>query len=106
MSIKIYDTERPDEIAKKIYYQFEVHQSCTIFGFYKGEDDLVPKGEVVMDYIKTYYEIEFCYSRGESITRKFKFKPNSIGGPIAHKIFTWDKKIINNEIRYTIWRVQ
>lgn len=106
MSIKIYDTEKPEDIARKIYEQFDVHQSCTIMGFYKGEEDLIPKGKVVMDIIEMLYSLEFCRDKGGKQYRVYSYKPNSVGGPIAHKIFTWDKKIINNEIRYTIWRVQ
>ncbi len=105
MGTKIYDNDTPFNIASKIYGGFELHQSCTIMGFYRREADmeLVPKGEIIMGIIEELYKGEYCYKDGK---RKNQFKPNSVGGPIAHKIFTWEKRIINNEVRYTIWRIQ
>ncbi len=106
MSVKIYDTEPAEDIARKIYNHFEVHQACTIFGFYRGDEDLIPKGKIVVDFIEMLYSLDFCRDKGGKQYRVYSFKPNSVGGPIAHKIFTWEKRIVDNEVRYTIWRSQ
>ncbi len=107
--VKIYDTETVAEIAKKIYYKFDVMASCTIYGFVKEEnrDALLPKGEAVLMELRRLDDLEnMQYSSNGKRQRKNKYKPNSIGGPIAQRIFTWDKKVVDSEPRYTIWRYQ
>lgn len=106
--VKIYTTDSYYEIAKKIYNDFEVGASCVIMGFIEDEANkrLIQKGQAVIDAITLMYEDEFMHSNADKKFRRYKYKKDSIGGPIAHKIFTFDKKIINNEPRYIIWRYQ
>lgn len=106
MSIKIYDTEQPDAIARKIWNNFEVHQSCTIYGFYRDGEELIPKGEAILRILRALYEVDHCWDKAGKQFRKYQWKANSVGGPIAHKIFTWEKRVVDNEVRYTIWRFQ
>lgn len=104
---KIYDTESVEDIVRKIYFNFEVNASCTIYGFIMNEktEELVPKGEVVIQRLKWWYETENIAPNGRRIW-KYKDTATSLGGPIAHKIFSWEVRIVDSEPRYTIWRVQ
>lgn len=106
--IKIYDTDSPKQIAKKIYKDFDVHSSCSIYGFYTDliNQKIVPKGEVVLEELKELYEADQYETKAGRMVRKFQYRGDSIGGPIAHKIFTWEKRIVESEPRYTIWRFQ
>lgn len=106
--VKIYNTDSVEVMAKKIYNFFEVGQSCTVYGFVVNEliKKVTPKGELVVDYIKSLYEIDCMRIISGRVKRAFLYKKNSVGGPVAHKIFIWDKKIVDSEPRYTIWRFQ
>lgn len=106
--VKIYDTDTIEIISRKIYFDFEVLQSCTVSGFVMDmeKQKITPKGELVMQELSMLYNDECCKDTGGRKYRKFAYRENSVGGPIAHKIFTFDKKIVNNEPRYTIWRFQ
>lgn len=102
----IYDTDSIKEIARKIYYKFAINQSCTIFGIEIFEDVAVPRGELVLKDILALYELEYMRWQGIKYIRKREFPKNSIGGELAHPIFRWEKRIIDNNVRYTIWRIQ
>ena len=105
--VKIYDTDTADEIAKKIYIYFEVMASCSIYGFVTKGESLIPKGQCVLDSLRKLDEMENIKKDAIGrLIRKFKYRKDSIGGPIAHKIFTWEIRIIDSEPRYTIWRYQ
>ena len=106
--VKIYDTDTIREIAKKIYNDFEVCASCTVIGFVMNEStgSLIPKGEAVVANIESMDSVENCRYVGDKKIRNYKFRKGSVGGPIVQKIFTWDKKIVDEEPRVTIWRFQ
>lgn len=109
MHIKVYDTDTVEQIAKKVFYEFDVMASVTIYGFVMNEQEqkLMPKGEAVLEYIRKLDQFNNFKDRENSKpVRYFKYKKDSIGGPIAHKIFTWEKRIVDSEPRYTIWRYQ
>lgn len=106
MSVKIYDTDTVEEIAEKIFNYFDVGASCTVSGFEILENGVVAKGELVLKELERLDEINNCrYAAGKKI-RNYKYKKNSIGGTIAQKIFSWDKRISDKEPKYTIWRFQ
>lgn len=105
-TVKIYDTESPRDIAEKIYKHFEVGASCSVFGFMQDEERLVPRGDVVLEFIRLFDEIDNIKYRGIKKERKYIFRKESIGGPILHKIFTWEIRVVEKEVRYTIWRLQ
>lgn len=106
--VKIYDTETPREIAEKIFYKFDISASCSIYGFYMDEfkNKLVPKGELVLEQLRTLDEIENCRYTGNKKIRNYKYRKDSIGGTIAQKIFTYEVRVVEKEPRYTIWRYQ
>ncbi len=112
--IRIYDTDDHEEIAKKIFEDFDVLQSCKVVGFYEGMNTdtgrrfIVPKGDLVLDHIKLLDSQINIYDsktdkRGRRIHRKL---PNTIGGYVAHKIFKYDVKMTDREPVFTIWRIQ
>lgn len=100
--VRIYDTDTLDDIASKIFNDFDVMAFCTIFGFLTVGEKLVPKGEIVLRKIKEM-DIAKNVPGGK---RKNVYKKDSIGGCIAQKIFTWEKRIVDKDVRYTIWRYQ
>lgn len=107
--IKIYDTDTVFDIARKVYEDFDVMASCTIYGFVLHEEkkQLIPKGELVVDCLKRMDADEHLKKNAiGSMMRQYKYKKDAVGGPIAHKIFVWEKRIIDSEPRYTIWRFQ
>lgn len=108
MGVRIYDTETVIEIARKIYEQFDVGSSCTIYGFVMWIDEkkLVPKGEMIWMQLEQLDKEEHIGTEDGKRGRKYKFKKDSIGGPIAHKIFSRDIKVVDSEPRHTIWRIQ
>lgn len=113
---KIYDTDTVRDISKKIFDMFEIHESCRVSGFVMDSKakKLVPKGELVMkeiEFLDDLMNCRFVTIRGnkgdkEKKIRNYKFKDKSVGGPISHKIFTFEVKVSNNEPVYTIWRYQ
>lgn len=106
MVVKIYDTDTLREVAQKIYNDFDVSASCSVFGFVERDRLLVPKGQIVLEYLALFDEIDHITYKKTKKERKYKYRPDSIGGPIANKIFTWEKRIVDGEPRYTIWRFQ
>jgi len=104
--VKIYDTDSSRDIARKIFYEFDVSASCNISGFVEKNGHLVPKGEYVLEFLDMFDQIENIRFHKDKKMRKTIYRKNSVGGPIAQKIFTWEKRIVDNEVRYTIWRFQ
>lgn len=105
---RIFDTDDYAETARKIFYKFELNQSCTILGWV--DDEVQPKGELVLDEIKRLDKAENFVGRasGGKMIRKRKIEPDSIGDYVAGKIFKWKKVVITDtsELKYTIWRKQ
>ena len=71
------------------------------------------KGQAVLNELKILDENENCaeynsarHENGKKKIRIYKYKENSIGGPLSHKIFTHQRRIVDHEPRYTIWRFQ
>jgi len=94
--IFVYEHETPLEIAHKMWHQFEVGQSITIYHF----------GEEVMERLKDIDIYENHYMRRGVPSRKFKYYKDAVGGPIAHKIFRYKRTMDEGVPRYQIWRVQ
>jgi hypothetical protein len=111
--VKIYDTDTYLEMAKKIYEHLEVNCSVSVFGFLTVPElsKVVPKGEMVLIELEKLYDKEYMTMRGPHKSRKYRFRDKSIGGPVLHPIFTWEKRVVDGkdgvkEVRYTIWKVQ
>lgn len=106
MPVKIYSTDTAREIAEKIFNQFVPGDMVQIFGWVKMEktETLMPKGEAVLEVLRWLYENKHYGHNGRA--REYKYKLNAIGGAIAHPIWTWERRIIDGEPRFMIWRVQ
>lgn len=104
---RVLDTDTIPEMARKIFYDFEINQSCTIVGFVHVGLEIYSKGELVWREIKRLDEEENFVKCGR---RKRILIPGSIGGPLAHKIFKHSQTLKEDEgikvMRFSIWRVQ
>lgn len=110
--VKIYEHESPEEIAKKIYDNFEVFASCSILGYWDiGNTKMHPKGDLVCDELKRLDRVDNTKpvrGKGDKLVRTRRKPSNSIGGYLAQKIFRYEKTEMaeNPYIKYTIWRIQ
>lgn len=110
-STRLLQTDSWQEMAKKIYENFEVLQSCSVSGFICEEekrltglkrDEVFAKGQVVWDEITRMDREENFTKAGR---RKRRYLPMSNGAEIANKLFRYS--IVNNPVpKWTIWRVQ
>lgn len=97
-------------MAQKIFCNFELLQCCTISGFERdgqGEFRLEEKGKLVCDRLSEL-DVERNYHKENSgrYRRKRVKLANCIGGFVAQKIFRWDRRIADSDVKYTIWRIQ
>ena len=106
MDTRIYDTMTSNEIAYIIFQYFQVDQSCTVTGFEKIDGRHNHKGKYVLDSLLVMDRAENMFLTKQGMKRKAKKWANSVGGHKASKCFRWDFKMIDNEPRYIIWRVQ
>lgn len=84
----------------------EINELCSVYGLLQKGGEVIPKGELVIEFLKMFDELDNIRYRGTRPYRNYKFREDSIGGPIAMKIFTWDKKTVEGDIRYNFWRIQ
>lgn len=104
--VRILESEDYYDMAQKIFYQFEVNQSCTIGGWVVSDDDAIEKGEMVCNELRRLDTQENVCSTAKKPYRKRKIIPDSIGGYMAHKIFKYKRVILDNRPKWTIWRLQ
>lgn len=96
--------------ANKIFNEFKVGQSCAVWGTVRvknietGRDELVEKGKAVLNQLEEFDRLTNTVDCGRR--RKKERLPNSIGGPLAQKIFIFKRSIENEDIKWTIWRRQ
>lgn len=90
------------EIAKIIFENFEINQSCKVEGTVIVEGRLYEKGKAVLNDLDVLDQTNNTYNG----KRKRVRPKESVGGDLAHKIFRYARRIVNDEIRYTIWRMQ
>jgi len=108
---QILPTDTFREMARKIFYTFDIGYSVAIFGFVDAQDgSLKPKGELVCEELRRLDRVENYVSnvgaRGGGMRRRRNLPANHIGDYIKNKTFKWDMKEIDNKIKYTIWRIQ
>lgn len=109
---RIYDSDSWKETAKKIYNDMPVGVSCSVQGMIEEVSDegkllsVKSKAELVIAELRRLDRLENLRSMGKKMTRKRVVLPDSIGGYVAHKIFRFSHKIVDSDVRYTIWRVQ
>jgi hypothetical protein len=107
MPTRILDTDGFQEVAKKIFKDFDLNQSCTVTGWVQFEDlSTKPKGEMVLKELERLDSVDNIRPAGKRMVRRRKRWPDSIGDYIAGKAFRWKKVIVDNEVKYTIWRTQ
>lgn len=104
--IRILKTDSIKEIASKIFYGFEMHQSCSVDGCTDIEGTLFTNGELVLEELRKLDIAENTEMGGKKIRRKRVILPKSVGGFVAQKIFRFDERDYMGTIRVTIWRIQ
>lgn len=107
---RLIDTMSPFEMAKIIFEDFDLHQSCAITGWmeYKGDKQVLSKGDEVLRILTEMDMQQNCdLTRTDSRPRrKRKILENSVGGYVAHKIFMYKKVFLDSVPKVTIWRYQ
>lgn len=96
--ITIHKTDSGFDIALNIFENLDLNASVTIYGFEGGE----PKGEVVIREMVALDVAKNC--RGGK--RRRVRAENQIGDYVAQKAFKWARRIVDNKIRFDIWRIQ
>ena len=86
------------DIALKLFEELEVNASVTIYGF-EGDE---PKGEIV---IREMIDLDVAKNCRSGKRRRVRAE-NQIGDFVAQKAFKWAKRIVDNKIRFDIWRIQ
>lgn len=101
--VQILSTDTYYEMAKKIYYQFEVGQSCTIKGFIWRKELPYAKGSGVLEELERMDKEEHTNIEG----RRKRVKPkHTVGGYAKDKMFKYKRETRNGILMYTIWRLQ
>lgn len=113
MAVELIKPEdSPKEFARKMFYTYENMMSATIVGFEVDDDtgELEPKGEIALKWIERFDKLENYTLAGKTAgngMRRRRIKPpNTIGDYLRNKIFRWEKRIVDNKIRYSVWRIQ
>ena len=101
------------DMAKKIFDKFEIGKACVVLG-YVWETDLKTKYEKGMMVVNELKRLDLAFNfiptkryvknRPES-QRRLMYIKNSIGGPVAHKIFRYER-YNSTDAKWCIWRVQ
>lgn len=116
----VLESDNYEITAKKIYYEFELNQSCTVIGWmsddpeieggeglYQRVQKVVAKADEVLKELERIDNLENVRPCGaKKMTRKRKKLPNTIGGYVAHKIFKYNRVLSDGHVRVTIWRIQ
>lgn len=105
---RVYESDSYDVMAKKIYSNFDVGQSCSILGFLLEKEDPVPKGLRVLEELERLDNFNNMARARDGKWRRRRVKPeDSIGDFTAQKQWRFKKSIVNgSKIKYDIWRTQ
>lgn len=110
--VRVLDTDNADEMADKIFFHFEVLQSCAIQGWIQiqmpdGDIQVLSKAEEVVRILNGLDEEHNCLKSADGRKRRKQVKfENSIGGYVSQKIFKFSRGMVDDHVRYTIWRIQ
>lgn len=106
--VKIFETDNYIEIAMKIFDDFDINQSCCIRGFVLDGEELIPKGNLVLENLRLIDERENTSKRTHDGRRRriHKMPKDTIGGYLAHKIFKHKTETREDGIVVSIWRIQ
>lgn len=96
------------DIAIKIYNHFEVFQSCAVTGFVHDPDLMqsYEKGKLVYDQLVKLDQMDNTKFFGDKLIRKHKRPADCIGGYTAHKQFRFKRVKLENDFKWTFWRIQ
>lgn len=100
--IDILKSDSAFDTAIKIFEELEVHQSVTVYGLEREDDDVLAKGEIV---VKEMIELDLAKNCKNGKRRRVRAE-NQIGDFVAQKAFKWAKRIVDDKVRYDIWRIQ
>lgn len=109
-AVRILTEDNVYNTARKIWDGFVIGQSGAIWGTVievnpdTGRNILVEKGKAVVDQLREFDRMENTIDCGKR--RKKQTLPDSIGGYVAQKIFRFKREIVNEDIKWTIWRRQ
>ena len=107
MDNRVFAEDSVEDTARKIFYYFELNQSCSVVGWVYSAGRTHKKGDLVLENIKRLDEIENCTGDGKGNSRRKRvIPPNTIGGFVAHKIFRYSRVMVDNEPKINIWRIQ
>lgn len=106
----VFDTDDVNETARKIFEYFDVNQSCKVVGFETIQGGaLVKKGGLVINRLQLLWNKHYGMlkpsGRSNGMKKKFRKKPNEIGGYDATKKFKFKWSEVT-EYKVTIWRIQ
>lgn len=106
--VKIYETDNPKQIADKIYNHFGIGENVTVKGYIRNDitEEIEEIGMMVIKELEYLDRKENCRMSAGKYIRRHSYQNKSIGGPIAQKIFQWDRKIVDRMPRYFIFRFQ
>jgi len=105
-AVRVYAEDTSKEMAEKIFQHFILNQSCSVTGFEIVDDEPVHKGELVLNHLRAMDEAENTRTYGKKLKRNRRILENSIGGPVAQKIFRYETRTVNKTTKTTIWRIQ
>lgn len=107
--IRILPDDSVQEIARKIFYGFELNQSCIVRGYVEDSktEEVFSKGELVLKELERMDMLDNTYIASDKRPRRKRVKPpNTIGGFVAQKIFTYKQETRNSNVCISIWRTQ
>lgn len=99
------------ECGRKVFHTYDVGMSCTIVGFVEMPDgEIKSKGELVWENLIQLDKVHNFVNAGKTHLngqRRRRVMPeNCCGDYLRNKTFKYQKNIIDNQVRYTIWRIQ
>lgn len=116
--VRIFEDDSVNEIARKIFEDFKVFDSCTITGFVMLNEngmitkdknlasDVIEKGDAVWQQLKKLDKFKYMQIYGKKLTRIRTYVPNSIGGFVSQPIFRHNRRKDGDTIKWAIWRHQ
>lgn len=108
MDKQLLETGTIADIAREIFYNFEINQSATISGFVTNVDtmEIFTRGEKIIENLERLDVTENFRNEGKRMRRKQVKLPNTVGGFVAQKAFKWSSEKRGNTVIYRIWRIQ
>lgn len=90
------------QLAIAIWNNFFINQAVVIIGDIEEGGQVYEKGDAVFQYLRYLDRTENYHGN----RRKWAVPPKTTGAPKAHKMFTFQRVIIDKQAKWTIWRLQ